>query len=48
LGLPRPHFLADTKGDEAWSFFQPVADRLFSIAMEHIDVVPPKAGSGDE
>lgn len=34
-------FLADTTGDETWSFFQPVADQLFSIDMEYIDVVPP-------
>ncbi len=34
-------FIADTMGDDSWSFFQPVADRLFSIDMEYIDVVPP-------
>lgn len=34
-------FIADTTRDDTWSFFQPVADRLFSIDMEYIDVVPP-------
>lgn len=36
-------FIADTTGDDTWSFFQPVADRLFSIDMEYIDVVPPSS-----
>lgn len=36
-------FLADTTGDETWYFFQPVADQVFSIDMEYIDVVPPTA-----
>lgn len=36
-------FLADTTGDEMWYFFQPVADQVFSIDMEYIDVVPPTA-----
>ncbi len=36
-------FLADTTGDEMWHFFQPVADQIFSIDMEYIDVVPPVA-----
>lgn len=34
-------FIADTTDDDTWSFFQPVTDRLFSIDMDHIDVVPP-------
>lgn len=34
-------FLADTTGDDMWYFFQPVADRLFSIDMDYIDVMPP-------
>lgn len=34
-------FIADTTGDDTWSFFQPVTDRRFSIDMEYIDVVPP-------
>lgn len=36
-------FLADTTGDEMWYFFQPVADQIFSIHMDYIDVVPPTA-----
>lgn len=34
-------FIADTTDDDTWSFFQPVTDRLFSIDMKHIDIVPP-------
>lgn len=34
-------FLADMTGDEMWYFFQPVADQVFSIDMDYIDVVPP-------
>lgn len=34
-------FLADTTGEDMWYFFQPVADRLFSVDMEYIDVIPP-------
>ena len=35
--------LADTTGDDMWYFFQPVADQVFSIDMEYIDIVPPTA-----
>lgn len=41
-------FLADTTGDQTWFFFQPVADQLFSIDMEYIDVVPPTPGADAE
>lgn len=34
-------FIADTTNDDTWYFFQPVAEQLFSIDMEYIDVVPP-------
>ena len=34
-------FIADTTDDDTWFFFQPVTDRLFSIDMNHSDVVPP-------
>ena len=34
-------FIADTTGDDTWSLFQPVTDRLFSIDMGYVDVVPP-------
>jgi hypothetical protein len=34
-------FIADTTNDDTWYFFQPVAEQLFSIYMEYIDVVPP-------
>lgn len=40
-GCPDHIFIADTTADDTWSFFQPVTDRLFSIDMEYIDVVPP-------
>ena len=41
-------FLADTTGDQTWFFFQPVADQLFSIDMDYIDVVPPTLGADAE
>jgi hypothetical protein len=34
-------FIADTTNDDTWYFFQPVAEQLFSIDMEYIDVMPP-------
>lgn len=37
-------FIADTTNDDTWHFFQPVAEQLFSIDMEYIDVVPPTTG----
>jgi hypothetical protein len=40
-------FLADTTGDEMWYFFQPVADQIFSIDMDYINVVPPTTGTSE-
>lgn len=38
-------FLVDTTDVGTWTFFQPVADGVFSINMDYVDVVPPRAGN---
>lgn len=37
-------FIADTTGRDLWHFFQPVADGVFSITMDNIEIVPPTVG----
>ncbi|MDH0909650.1 hypothetical protein N5C66_13925 [Rhizobium pusense] len=43
LDCPDHIFLADTTGDQSWHLFQPVADQVFSIDMEYIDISAPEA-----